>query len=345
MGVLDVFRPRWKHSDRDVRLAAARAADVNIARHISEHDPDPEVRSAAARRLQECLRQIALDFHEPVGRRAEAAAALTDVRALVDVAVASPEDVAVAAVSRIDDPLLLSEIDLRDRGSELPKAVVAAILRQLKTDHARAFFAMRSRGGDVGIRAVEMIADQTLLLDLARNAASSFVRIGAIRELTQPSDGELLSAAATQEIADVCYYALSRVSATALANAYVNADSPTQRERLAWAIVNPHPLAVPSQKESDGRVLSAVAMDESLALQTRGGALRRLPEPVRTDALKTILVTVTSDDARQLLVSWAVSGSSWCPKCRDIVRTFQNGYKDALCGTCETVLWFGPPQV
>jgi hypothetical protein len=349
MGVLDYFRPGWKHSDPAVRLAAACAADVDVARQMCVHDPNPEVRRAAGKRLQECLRQIALDHHEPVGRRVEAAAGLTDVTALVEVVRQSSDDVAVAAVSSVDDPLVLSEIDngiCGGRSTELPKAVVDAILRQLKTDQARASLARRSESSTIGTWVVGMISDQTLLLDLARHSANSCVRLSAMSRLAQPSDVEMLSAATTDVSASVRAYALGRVSAAALAQAYFNADSSIQRQRLAAAIANPHPSAVPSQKENDARVLSAIALDESLALETRGRALRRLPAPASTDALKTILVTLTSDDERQALVLYAVGkGSSWCPKCGDVVRTIENGWKDVLCSACGGTLWQGPTPV
>lgn len=45
MGVLDLFRPKWKHSDSDVRMAAAKELDdVEILKQMAGHDKDWFVR-------------------------------------------------------------------------------------------------------------------------------------------------------------------------------------------------------------------------------------------------------------------------------------------------------------
>jgi hypothetical protein len=57
MGLLDMFRPKWKHSDRAVRLQALGqltvASDLSTLRRMLERDPADDIRLAAAKKIGE----------------------------------------------------------------------------------------------------------------------------------------------------------------------------------------------------------------------------------------------------------------------------------------------------
>ncbi len=53
----DLFVPRWQHSDPQVRIKALdRVKYPSMLEQIAEKDEDPEVREAAALKLQERVR-------------------------------------------------------------------------------------------------------------------------------------------------------------------------------------------------------------------------------------------------------------------------------------------------
>ena len=55
-GILDIFRPKWKHSDWHVRLRAVDALQKeSVASHLATGDPHGDVRDAAHARLQQLL--------------------------------------------------------------------------------------------------------------------------------------------------------------------------------------------------------------------------------------------------------------------------------------------------
>ncbi len=55
MGLIDLFRPKWKHSNPDVRLAAVEELDTdsNALSEVASRDADPRLRTAALRRIED----------------------------------------------------------------------------------------------------------------------------------------------------------------------------------------------------------------------------------------------------------------------------------------------------
>jgi hypothetical protein len=92
MGVFDVFRPKWKHSDPDVRVAAANEiGDENILIEIAAKDPEWFVRHHAfdvlrsRNRGQHVYARLAKDAGDEEVRR-KAIKKLTDQAVLQEVA-------------------------------------------------------------------------------------------------------------------------------------------------------------------------------------------------------------------------------------------------------------------
>ena len=113
MGFLDLFRPRWKHSDPAVRIDAVKSltpedvvelghvvkrdkdarvrrlalkkiSDPQLLEEVAEHDPDEALRRDAADKRSELLLSVALSGEDESASLA-AVANLTSLRVLVDV--------------------------------------------------------------------------------------------------------------------------------------------------------------------------------------------------------------------------------------------------------------------
>lgn len=197
MGFLDFFKPKWKHSDPDVRHEAVRhLSDQAILTRVVREDRDPRIRKLALRKLSDprLLRQVAdNDPDEPLRRQAESAlieaarsadegaataalAELSSQRDLADVVKRSPVvPVRRLAFSRITDERLLADIargsddaELRQRAAE--KIHAQPLLRDL---------ALHAPGKELVALALSRLTDPDLLEDVVRRGASKAVRAAA----------------------------------------------------------------------------------------------------------------------------------------------------------------------
>ena len=122
--VLDLFRPRWRHSDWSVRLAAVeRLADQTLLAKIATSDGHERVRQAAVKRLadQAVLAKIAASDEDHNVREValrmliDAVERLTDQALLARIATSDGhERVRQAAVERLTDQTLLARIAMSD---------------------------------------------------------------------------------------------------------------------------------------------------------------------------------------------------------------------------------------
>jgi hypothetical protein len=106
MGLMDLFRPKWKHSKREVREAAAQSlTDQSILREIAKTDEAFGIRLFAVEKLtnQAPLAEIAKTEKKPSVRKA-AVNKLDDQALLVEIAgTERNHDVCRAAVERVTD--------------------------------------------------------------------------------------------------------------------------------------------------------------------------------------------------------------------------------------------------
>lgn len=75
MGLFDLFRPRWKHSDADIRAAAIRELDESqnkVLTQVALGDQDPKIRRIAVRKIEnpELLRKISKEDEDTDVKRA-----------------------------------------------------------------------------------------------------------------------------------------------------------------------------------------------------------------------------------------------------------------------------------
>lgn len=165
MGLLDLFRPKWKHSDAAVRLEAVKSLiseDLPILTQVLRHDRDVRVRRAALKKVQdaELLSELAdKDPDEGLRRDAADKAGELWLEAVLD-----PEDetLATQAVERLIGQRALIEAAVRAKFPGVRQAALAS----LKDDRGRAEVARRS--DDVALRsgAAAAIKDDEALRDL-----------------------------------------------------------------------------------------------------------------------------------------------------------------------------------
>src|SRR5690349_11331409 len=105
MGIFDLFRPRWKHSDPETRAAAVRAlrgsSDPDALAKLAEDETDSAVRKVAAEQLGERLLALALGADETLAR--SALERLREARALAKVARnGALTSLRMAAIARVE---------------------------------------------------------------------------------------------------------------------------------------------------------------------------------------------------------------------------------------------------
>lgn len=165
MGLLDLFRPKWKHSDATIRLEAVKSLiseDLPILTQVLRHDRDVRVRRAALKKVEdaELLSELAdKDPDEGLRRDAADKAGELWLEAVLD-----PEDEALAtqAVERLVGQRALIEAACR---AKFP-AVRQAALAGLKDDRGRAEVARRSDDTALRSAAAAAIKDGEALRDL-----------------------------------------------------------------------------------------------------------------------------------------------------------------------------------
>ncbi|HET9625405.1 MAG TPA: DUF349 domain-containing protein, partial [Kofleriaceae bacterium] len=203
MGIADLFRPKYRHSDVRVRAEAVRALteeDAATLIQIAKTDRDVSVRRLAIERIPtaEVLAEIAAgeaerSLRDFAGERAaelwmqhacgddadKAGAALAgilklgDQHALVDVVIrAANANIRKRAFGELRDPKALSELARSEAAQELRTAAVARIddgevLRALAVD---------TTAKEVGLAAVDKLDDVERLEHIAVKAKSKAVR-------------------------------------------------------------------------------------------------------------------------------------------------------------------------
>ena len=217
MGIADLFRPKYRHSDVRVRTEAVRALtkdDAAILAQIARTDRDIGVRRIAIEKIDtaEVLADIASaeterSLRDFAGERAaqlwvsaacsddaDAAssalggiAKLGDQHALVEVAVrASSAAVRKRAFGELRDPRALAELAKRDAPQDIR---LAAVDRIDDGDVLRAL-AIDTTSKEVGLAAVDKLDDKDRLENVAQKAKNKAVRQRARKVVQEIADAE-----------------------------------------------------------------------------------------------------------------------------------------------------------
>nr|HEX4313094.1 DUF349 domain-containing protein [Kofleriaceae bacterium] len=217
MGIADLFRPKYRHSDVRVRTEAVRALtsdDVAILTQVAKTDRDIGVRRLAIEKLDEAeivaeiaaaetersLRELATtraaqlwtvaacsDDADAAGSALAGMIKLGDQHALVDVAVrAATPVVRKRAFGELRDPRALADLAKSDAPQDVR---VAAVGRIDDGDVLRAL-AIDTTTKEVGLAAVDKLDDNDRLENVAQKAKNKAVRQRARKIVTEMEEAE-----------------------------------------------------------------------------------------------------------------------------------------------------------
>ncbi len=211
MGLLDLMRPKWRHSDADTRLrAVAELTDPATLARVAREDEDDRVREAAIARIDdtETLTRIALTGAiSPV--HLAALAKLTDQGILARIATAAMDiRVREAAVRQMTDqsfltaviassnprPIRLAAIEALTDQAQLAKlaesdpdaSVRASAAARLTNGQKLAAIAANDADASVRLAAAGAAPDDSLLVKLATEDHDQATREAAVAELDRP---------------------------------------------------------------------------------------------------------------------------------------------------------------
>jgi hypothetical protein len=185
MSFLDLFRPKWKHSDSIVRVRAVeRLTAQGLLCRIAHEDPWIGVRAAAVRRIfdQDALSEFARDRHP---------------------------DIREAAVRNLDDQSLLAAIFRADDVIQVRHAA----LKGLTDQAALSEIALTSSDGYARKVAVERLSDGVALARIVKSRGDAVTRLAAVRKLTDPVILEELARNEGEELVSIRICAARRLPA------------------------------------------------------------------------------------------------------------------------------------
>ncbi len=219
MSLFDLFRPRWRHSDPEVRAEAVRQlgdddrdlllrivskdADARVRKialkkiddpavlaGLAESDPDEALRKTAGERAGELL--VAAATGGDAAKATAALALLKAPRAIAEVARrAAVEEVRKQALAKLDDASALADVARNAEDPEIRRAATARI-----TDVASLReIAIHDTAKEVGLAALAKISDEGALELILKRAKSKAVKAAA-RDRLMPSQPETPTAPA-----------------------------------------------------------------------------------------------------------------------------------------------------
>ena len=202
MAFFDIFRPRWRHSDPEIRAEAVRGLDddqQDLFGTIAGDDPDPRVRRVALKRVVDpaelldlaageadpALRALAEErglaaiFSSPRPRALAAVGKLQSARELVEVVRKAHAAIAAAAVARLADEPALADAAVQAPDAEVRKAALAKIR---DADHLREV-CLRATDKEIALAALERVNGNADLATIAADAKVKAVRKAATERL------------------------------------------------------------------------------------------------------------------------------------------------------------------
>jgi uncharacterized protein DUF349 len=183
MGFTDLFKPKWKHSNPDVRAEAVRALgddQADVLATVARSDADARVRRIAVKRIVDAdvLTEVASKDPDESLRKAAIEKA---EEVLVSAAVAG-DDHALESLSKLNRPRLLATVALKAADAEVRGRAVHHIL-DVADDKALAEVIKKSN--DVTLRklVVAHVTDAGTLRDVAISDGNKEVALAAVARL------------------------------------------------------------------------------------------------------------------------------------------------------------------
>ena len=190
MSFVDFFRPKWKHSDPDVRMDAVRDLDTESQLiQVLRSDEDARVRRLALKKVTDAdvLAEVAESDADETLRRAasEKATEIFLTRALGD----SDEPRSLGALKRINHTRTLAEV----AKTAALDGVRRAALARLSDDRSLGDVARHAKDPATRKLAVERIHDSQLLRDIAIGEMVREVGVAAVEQIQETAVLEVVA--------------------------------------------------------------------------------------------------------------------------------------------------------
>lgn len=185
MGFLGWRKPKWKHADADVRLAAINELTwehQGVFAQLATSDPDARVRATAARRVNEQgrLETLLTSSDSEVVRIARERLSTVAVKLARERSLAACQ----ALLTTITDQKSLAELTLEAKDQGVRRAAFDRLLAQDEISPAMlALIAVQDGSGTFANVAVARMDKRNLLKDVVRKAKSEAVRSAATARL------------------------------------------------------------------------------------------------------------------------------------------------------------------
>lgn len=198
MGLFEFRKPKWRHKDPAVRLAAVGSiepGETELLSALSREDPDQGVRRAAISRLTD-LTALSRLARNAVPEDIPVVAARKDTLLYQQIVDCADTGEWRDNLDQITSPELLAKLAVEGR---LPEVRLAAVNR-IEDQQLLAGIIKQNCGKHPAMAALAKITDEALLADLSESAASKTARrlaaekIAAIaKQRNQPSDQEIIA--------------------------------------------------------------------------------------------------------------------------------------------------------
>ena len=183
MGFSDLFKPKWKHSNPEVRAEAVRALgedEAALLATIAKNDADARVRRLAVKRIVDAgvLSEVAARDPDESLRKA----AVEKAEELLSAAAVAGDDKALDALARLGHPRLLAPVALKAAEPDVRTRAVR-LLVEARDDKALAEVVRKSQ--DVTLRRliVDALGDVAVLREVAISDGSKEVALAAVARL------------------------------------------------------------------------------------------------------------------------------------------------------------------
>ena len=210
MSLKDVFRPRWKHTNPEIRaVAVSKITKPNVLKQIISDESDLRVQTAAAQQLSESHAGFLLDPDLPETIRVIGAGRVTDLEYLAEVLIQEVSSDVFGTglarigdqnilrrvfmnlnkhafrkqmIDRIQDQALLAEIALTDSNIEIR----GLALEKIKDQQVSSIHCTDNEHPELRIIAATNLEIMDVLIDIVQSDFNSDVRMAALTKIDDP---------------------------------------------------------------------------------------------------------------------------------------------------------------
>lgn len=185
MAFLNIFKPKWQHSDPTVRLQAVQSlpeADLQTLAQIAAGDTEAKVRLAAQHRINDRQQLTGLLTTATEQAIIDELTERIDALQLRELFAAQDNGAKMAALTAITKESLLARV--AEEEAE-PAEIRLAAVERLSDQEALAALVSKNCGKAVALAAVDKISDETILRRLAQEAASRAARARAQQKVDE----------------------------------------------------------------------------------------------------------------------------------------------------------------